>query len=294
VELEAQEVEKGRTQAPPIGKRPPITFRYLSLGAGVQSTAVLAMSVLGLKGCPKADCAIFADTGDEPDWTYAHLALLEKWAAERGFPIHRCTHGKLSDSYLDGAIAGRKRFAAIPAWTAGENGRGAPLRRQCTREYKIDPIERTVRKLLGVPRVDSRKLRVGCLLGISLDEIERVRDSRTPWIENEYPLIAARMTRNDCIALIREVGLPTPRKSSCVMCPYHSDAYWRDLKTNFPEEWEKAVKFDEAIRDASKSGARNPIFLHRSLRPLRSLDFDRQGEMFGDGFGNECHGVCGV
>ena len=273
---------------------PKISFRYISLGAGVQSTAVLAMSALGLRGVPKADCAIFADTGDEPDWTYRHLAMLEKWSAERGITIHRVQHGVLSESYLDGAIKGRKRFAAIPAWTAGDGGRAAPLRRQCTREYKIDPIERGVRKLLGVPRVDSRKTRVGCMLGISLDEIERVRDSRTSWIANEYPLIDARMTRNDCIALIQEVGLPVPRKSSCVFCPYHSDNFWRDLKANFPAEWEKAVKFDDAIRDASKSGARSPIFLHRSLRPLKSIDFDAQGNLFGDGFGNECAGVCGV
>lgn len=291
MELEAQEVEKA---APPRGALPPITFRYLSLGAGVQSTTVLAMSALGLRGCPKADAAVFADTQDEPQWVYDHLAILEKWAAERGIPVHRTTHGKLSDSYLDGAIEGRKRFAAIPAWTKGEDDRAAPLRRQCTSEYKIDPIERKVRALLGVPRVDSRKRRVACMLGISLDESERMRDSRTSWIENEYPLIAARMTRNDCITLIREVGLPVPRKSACVFCPFHSDSYWRDLKANFPEEWEKAVKFDEAIRDASKSGARNPIFLHRSLRPLRGINLDAQGNLFGEGFGNECSGVCGV
>ncbi len=43
-------------------------FTYLSLGAGVQSTAMLIMSALGLYGCPNADVAIFADTGDEPAW----------------------------------------------------------------------------------------------------------------------------------------------------------------------------------------------------------------------------------
>ncbi|KKM78901.1 hypothetical protein LCGC14_1355330 [marine sediment metagenome] len=41
-------------------------FTYISFGAGVQSTALLIMSNLGLKDCPKADVAIFADTGDEP------------------------------------------------------------------------------------------------------------------------------------------------------------------------------------------------------------------------------------
>src|SRR5271170_6914244 len=56
-------------------------FTYLSLGAGVQSTAMLIMSALGLQGCPKADVAIFADTGDEPAWLYDHLETLKKWSS---------------------------------------------------------------------------------------------------------------------------------------------------------------------------------------------------------------------
>src|SRR3990172_11792930 len=107
--------KRPRRVAPP----PPISFTYLSLGAGVQSTAVLAMSALGLRGCPKADVAIFADTQDEPKWVYDHLSVLEKWGAEHGLPVVRTTIGCLSADVEARHRGEKPRFAAIPAWTTG-------------------------------------------------------------------------------------------------------------------------------------------------------------------------------
>lgn len=140
-------------------------FTYLSLGAGVQSTALLVLSAMGLSGCPKADCAIFADAQDEPAWVYDHLNTLVAWAADRGFPVHVASKGCLSQDVL-GRLTGKKtRFAAIPVWTRGKDGRPAPLRRQCTREYQIDPLERKVRELLGYRKRQRTRHKVACLLG---------------------------------------------------------------------------------------------------------------------------------
>lgn len=99
------------------------TLTYLSLGAGVQSTALLVMSNLGLHGCPRADVAIFADTQDEPAYVYEHLAALEAWSE---IPVRRVTAGRLSDA--------GEGFLRIPAFTETAAGTGM-LRRQCTREY---------------------------------------------------------------------------------------------------------------------------------------------------------------
>lgn len=54
-------------------------FTYLSLGAGVQSSALLILSAKGLYNCPKADIAVFADTGDEPQWVYDYLVVLQEF-----------------------------------------------------------------------------------------------------------------------------------------------------------------------------------------------------------------------
>ena len=56
---------------------------YISLGAGVQSTAMYVLSALGKQGVPRADFAVFADTGDEPRHVYEQLEKLEDWGATR-------------------------------------------------------------------------------------------------------------------------------------------------------------------------------------------------------------------
>ena len=260
---------------------------YLSLGAGVQSTALLICSALGLHGVPRADVAIFADTGDEPAWVYEHLWKLAEWSP---IPIHIAIKGHLSHDVL--SKRGRERIVSVPVWTVGTgaNANGV-LRRQCTREYKIEPIERHVRRLLGlVPRARI-KVRVRCLLGISLDECDRMRPSRAHWIDNAFPLIDARLKRRDCERIAVEQFGYAPKKSSCVYCPYHSDLFWKNLKVEHPEEFERAAHFDDQVRDMSMAGVKRPVYLHRSLIPLREIDF---GESNRDFFTDECSGTCGV
>lgn len=264
---------------------------YLSLGAGVQSSALLVMSALGLRDCPKAEFALFADTQDEPQWVYDQLAILEPWAAAHGLPVVRVTAGRLADETL--APAGKRR-AALPVFTLGKDGREAMLPRQCTEEYKLAPIRRYLRARLGVkPRARVPKdVTVTALVGISFDERSRIAPARHRWIQNRWPLIDSVMRRHDCAELLIAHGLPVPKKSSCIYCPFHDDPYWQDLKDSSPEEFEQACAFDRAIRDSSSRGLRHPVFLHRSLAPLSDVAFDVR-ESF-DGFGNDCSGHCGV
>ena len=263
-------------------------FRYISYGAGVQSTALLVMSALGLHGVPKADIAVFADTGDEPQWVYDTLKWYSEWSP---IPVNVCRNEfSLSHELRIGAYG--KRSASIPAFTAGADGRESMIRRQCTKEFKIEVIQKFVRRFLGIEARCKARRAVICFQGISLDEAHRMKPNRASWITNHWPLVDARLTRADCVRFLESQGLPVPRKSSCVFCPYHSDGYWRDLKDNYPEEFEKACGTDRAIRDMSKRGMRQPLFVHRSLVPLSEVKFrhEDQREMFG----NECDGVCGV
>lgn len=265
-------------------------FTYISFGAGVQSTALLVCSALGLHNVPKADVAIFADTGDEPGWVYDHLAVMIPWAAEHGIPIHVASQGHLSQDIIDRHNGSRSRFAAIPVYTVREHREGM-LRRQCTREYKIQPIERKVRELMGYAKGQRVRHSVTAMIGISLDEVTRMRDSRTRWVTNTYPLINAGLRRGDCMRIADENGLGVPKKSSCIFCPYHSDAFYRDLKQNHPDEFARAVEIDRAVRDMSMSGVEQPVFIHRSCLPLDQVDFN-EDQM--DLFDNECEGYCGV
>jgi 3'-phosphoadenosine 5'-phosphosulfate sulfotransferase (PAPS reductase)/FAD synthetase len=197
----SSKTEKDRPVCEAQAEEPAYEFTYISFGAGVQSTALLVMSNLGLHKCPRAHVAIFADTQCEPQWVYDHLSYMESWSA---IPVVRVTLGNLASDLEQRLQGERRRASSIPGWTKGENGRAAPLWRQCTHDYKIVPIQRKVREMKGYKPRQAVKTRVACLLGISRDEITRMRPSRVKWITNVYPLIDAHMNRSDCAALLRE------------------------------------------------------------------------------------------
>lgn len=145
-------------------------LRVLSLGAGVQSTTLLMLSAEGR--LPKLDAAIFADTGWEPRAVYEHLDRLEREVAQpAGIPIHRVSVGNIREDALDPA----HRFASMPLFIKNQDGGDGMTRRQCTAEYKLKPIKRQVRQLLGHPHPAPvpRGVFAEQWIGISKDEIGR-------------------------------------------------------------------------------------------------------------------------
>lgn len=249
-------------------------LKVISLGMGVQSTAMYMMSSKNI--IQRADHAVFSDPGAELPRTYEIMEFLMDWAElNDGIPIHVSKEKNLYTDILNQKNSTGHRFASIPAFT--ENG--GMIRRQCTHEYKIQPVIKQIRELHGLkPHKHMPKTQVW--LGISLDEIERVKESVLPRIEYYYPLIESRMSRSDCMKIFDRFNFPRPPKSSCVFCPYHSDKNWKDLKENDPESFEKAVEVDEAIRDMSKRGKEEPIYIHRSCKPLKDVEFVDQQELF--------------
>jgi hypothetical protein len=275
-----------------MSEMPP--FRYLSFGAGVQSSALLACSTFGLYGVQRADVAIFADTQQEPAWVYAQVEALR---AKTDIRIDTVTAGDLGADSIGGS------FMRLPTFTVNATtGKKGIIRRQCTREYKIAPIQRHVRALLGYQPRQRVRRKVIALVGISLDEITRQSPSKEQWIERRHPLIDANLTRNDCVKILQEVGWPIPKKSACIFCPFHDDAYWADLKDHHPEEWAKAVAFDAAVRNSTKAGLRQPVFLHNQriplsevvLKPCEAKNPLIQTRLGWDSFSEECSGSCGV
>lgn len=257
-------------------------MKILSLGAGVQSSAMLLMGIDGVFG-DKPDCAIFADTQGETDRVNVWLEILRNAVAP--FPIHVATGGNLGEDYLN-----HRRRAAIPAFSTTQDGKPTMMSRFCSKSYKVEVIYRKARELVG-PRGS-----VESWIGISTDEAHRMKPTGKKWISNRFPLIEAGFNRTDCVDYVVERLGMRPPKSSCFFCPYHSDAYWIDLKKNHPEDFARAVEFDVAIRNLDGDKWDRPRFLHRSMLPLSQVKFlhEDQGAMFADAFGNECEGVCGL
>lgn len=272
-------------------------LRYISLGAGVQSSALYVCSELGLHGVARADAAIFADTGNEPPWVYETLEKIREWGS---IPVEICSKGNLGDDIKAKARGeGSDFFAPIPAYTPreGYTDKESMLRRQCTREYKITPIEKEARRLLGYkPRQRIAPGSAAAMIGISMDEVQRMKPSRTRWITNEYPLIDAGLYRQHCRSIVIEHLGFEPQRSACVFCPYLSNREWRMLRELDREGWEYAIAFDDAMRSMTKGGDSRPIYVHRSLKPLAEADIDEddsQGKLW-DNFAGECEGMCGV
>ena len=294
-------------------KREP-TMRILSLGAGVQSSCLALMAQEGLTK-HKPDYMIFADTGWEPKFVYEHVEYLKK--AITICPILTVQRGNIREDLIKAAnpepgskeegksFAGRvpnpPLFAARP--NEGGKTRVGMLYRQCTHDYKVIPIQKKIRELLGVKpkhRVPKDVI-VEQWIGISTDEAMRMKKARLPWLESRWPLIEMRMSRMDCLQWYRDIKKhPMPGKSSCIGCPYHHNDQWRNMQKNYPEDFADAVEVDNKIRNGLKNSEAK-LYLHKSAKPLGDIDFlepKKQpslfGETFDEEFADECEGLCGV
>lgn len=256
------------------------------------------MALMAAKGEiePMPQAAIFADTQAEPQSVYEWLDWLEQ---QLPFPVYRVTHGDLAASEMNirtSQRSGRRyRTSGIPMFMDDPNAKSnGMIRRKCTRDYKIYPIIRKVRELAEITR-GQKEVTVTQWIGISWDEMTRMKDASDAWCQNRWPLIERRMTRTHCFDWMRQHGYPEPPRSACVFCPYHSDREWKRLRDEEPKEFEKACEFEDAVREVAQhdEAARGTPYLHASRRPLREVNFDGNGQME-FGFADECDGMCGV
>ena len=267
-------------------------LEVLSLGAGVQSTVLALMC--------EPDFAVFSDTGWEPDAVYEHLGRLVEAV---DYPVYVVRNestrsiGDIREDHLRAVRGDVERVSQMPLYSdAGVKG-NSPLMRSCTSDYKIVPIERKLRELLGFKKGQRmpKRVLVRQWFGITTDEIQRMRINRHAWVENVYPLVDRRMSRHDCEKwLERNWGYPVP-KSACVGCPYHNDRAWRVMRDHDPKSWGEAVAFDKALRGGEKlPGVKGNVYLHSSRVPLDEVDLrtpEDHGQM---SFLDECEGMCGV
>jgi hypothetical protein len=268
---------------------------FISLGAGVQSSCLLFMADKGLiKPLPKR--AIFADTQCEPDIVYRWLKFMREHV--KNIPITSVTAGNLGEDSLKIKIskAGVSYLdLGIPLFVKTETGSGI-LNRSCTKDYKIRVVANEIKHELTTSIRISKLMGVlaKVWIGISFDEEERKRPNQIRWLTSRWPLLEEGMTREDCLLWMKENHYPVPPRSSCVMCPYHSDATWLDLKTKHPDDFAKAVAWERDIQEAlgKQQNLEGKAYCHNSLVPLGEVIFDRNQKR--DKFNRTCEGMCGV
>ena len=272
-------------------------LRILSLGAGVQSSTLALMIEKGQ--VPMVDAAIFADVKGEPKAVYEWLDYLQTQVTK--YPIYVVTWRNLKQDILDAAQGNYKAFTA-PFFTKNiETGKKGMLRRQCTSDYKIKPVVQKIRELLGLEKNEKRKkgTKVEMLMGISKDEIFRMKTNPIKYIQNVYPLVEMDLRRQDCLDWLKKNNYPQAPRSACTFCPYHSLSEWKEIKKN-KKEWEEVVAIDKAIRKQEKFKSKDEfsedeLFLHSKCVPIDEIDFDKEDPQMDLFFGmqNECEGMCG-
>jgi hypothetical protein len=267
-------------------------IHIISLGAGVQSSTMALMAAHG-EITPMPTAAIFADTQAEPASVYEWLDWLE---TKLPFPVYRVTAGNIEERELKLIVSKKSgrtyRKSGIPAFVKGMG----ILSRKCTSDFKLVPIFKKAKELSGVKR-GQKTVGVISWIGISTDEIIRMKPSREPWAKNIWPLVDAGMSREKCIKWMEANGYPTPPRSACYFCPFHSDVEWRRLRDSEPVEFQRAIAFEKQMQEANAKDetARGIPFLHSSCKPIGEVDL-RTDVDHGQGllWGNECEGMCGV
>lgn len=238
-----------------------------SCGGGTQSCAIAALIVQGK--LPKPDFSVIADTGYETGstWEYMDNVLVPE-LAKVGVELVK--------------VSGKGRFwkklsvdgdnSLLPVYST-QTGKSVKLQNICTHMWKLEVINKWCSER------GATKSRRCSWIGFSWDEQRRW----AKWYngpeyakgEIRFPLVELRMKRRDAIALVESMGWPTPPRSSCYMCPNHSDHEWRRLIAERPDEFQKAVEIEREIQKVDPHA-----WLHRSCIPLDQVDFSQPEDLF--------------
>ena len=215
----------------------------LSFGAGVNTVALMVM--LLRDGAP-LDGVVFADTGGETPATYESVETARTYLAEHQIPF-TVVQARQRNTDLYGTAQRRKVIPSVQ-W------------RWCTRDFKVNPIHQYYRELGS---------HINQYVGIAFDEIHRMRDSRETYVTNLYPLVDRRLTRQGCIDLISDAGLPVPEKSGCYFCPFNSTSRWRWILERYPELFAKAIELEENSKHFPSQRLTDQVFRERDRVTLR-------------------------
>ena len=271
----------------------------ISFGAGVQSTALLIMACDGTlkKLGYNVKHAIFANTGDEPKRVLDNYKFMKKYANKYGVEVHMTSNGNIVEDVNKFCETGQ-RVPSLPYFTRDiETNELGMLMRQCTSDYKIVAVDRFIRReLLNLKKGQRipKDILVRKIIGISVDEFQRIKESPNKWHTNHYPLFNLEWDRSKCLVYIEEKIGTIPTSSECIICPFHSDEYWKNMKLNYKGDWNHAVEIDELLRSSNiqeKSKIKSKLFLYRGGVPLKDAELNENQLSLFDMY---CGGGCGL
>jgi len=248
-------------------------LRVFSYGGGTQSTAALVLAAQGKIDFPTF---VYANVGDksEPDTLAYVRSIAMPYATRWGIDLQEIRRtsrdGSESIQLFDRVMSGRYKGVQLPMRLSN----GSPARRHCTVDYKIRVLAKWEREH-GASAANPAI--VG--LGISWDELQRMRRSTDDDLIIVYPLIDLRLTRQDCEAIIARAGLPQPGKSSCFYCPFKTQAEWQRMRHERPDRFAQALAMEAHMDRKMVSEGQGHCTFHSKGPLLKITSESRQMTM---------------
>lgn len=220
-------------------------MKVFSYGGGADS---YAMELDAFDRGELPDLALFADVGskkgNDGEWpdTYRHMLeyAIPQFEA-RGVPFVWIG----TDMY---PIRGRESLMRY-----FEETRTLPTRmsRMCTMASKVERINKYIADHhAGEP--------IEMWIGFEAGEEKRLENDphangATPGRVNRYPLAERGLCRCLAVKLIRDHGMPVPRKSACMFCPFSTRGDFQTLARDYPETFNRVATMEENCH-TTKSG----------------------------------------
>lgn len=267
-------------------------YHVLSFGGGTQSSYLLEEH---FKGNIHYDFIVMSDTGAEPDFIHKQVAWWKQRQKEYGntTPFIMTHHSKMKyglEEMLFRYIQTDYQRFQMPVYfnnvdeETGEITQGGIGKRQCTVDFKIQPVKQTVRKEImkkhGLKPRQRMPKQIGFIIdiGFSYDEIRRISRYESPqykYMYLAYPLVEMGVTTQDSITYLKNNQLPEKR-SRCYFCPFNCDQRdsgmdWKEIIEDEPLSFLKACYFDQELRKAQQTGRKalkSIPYFHYTRKPL--------------------------
>lgn len=204
----------------------------LSFGGGVDSSCLIAIDLnrdvvadyLNITTdrlesvFPSPDRFVFSDTGGESSATYSNIEKTEQILLDHGKEL--TTVRRDGENITEWCL----RLGIVPLMAGGSH--------VCSLKFKGEVMAKWA--------ASENLIENTWIIGIEADEGKRVARFTKPKGDASnyiYPLVDLGLTRAKCIELLEFLGWHEVEKSSCVFCPFKTEAELRDTYHNDKAAW---------------------------------------------------------
>lgn len=215
----------------------------VAYGGGVNTIALLVL-LRRLGALPTA--ILMVDPGSERKSTERYRdEVMAPWLAAAGFPqvtvVTRAEEGRHRARAwrLESLREECMRIGALPSVAYGW--------KKCSQKYKGDTSRWWIARQPWAQAEWGAGRKIVKVIGYDVDEGSRVRGAfGNAWEDARlipfYPLVAAKLGRDECEDLIRSEGLPMASKSACTFCPNNTAVEWEEIRRDEPTAFSEAVE----------------------------------------------------